>query len=133
MPAILILSIITFRHSGNLKNRVNFWQNAVRTSPHSFVAHINRGQAYRLDGFFDKAGQETLKAIELAPEKPVGYNVLGSLYMEKNMFKEAEIEFKKTLAIDPLYADARHNLGIAYFKQGKLKELKELLKNPPSE
>jgi Tfp pilus assembly protein PilF len=42
--------------------------------------------------------------------------------MKKGMFREAEAQFKKTIAVFPFYDNAYLELGVAYYKQGKARE-----------
>ncbi|MFH1710092.1 MAG: tetratricopeptide repeat protein [bacterium] len=122
MLVIVIFSFLTFAHLDNFKNRISFWENAVRTSPHHPMAHRNLGAMYYLDGTPDKAELEYKKALELNPSEPMAHNNLGLIYMNKNRFTESQNEFIKELAVNPLYDNAHYNLGLLYFKQGRSKE-----------
>jgi tetratricopeptide (TPR) repeat protein len=119
---LVLLTIITFNHSKNFKNRLNFWENAVKTSPHSSLAHRNLGTMYYLEEQPDKAESKYKKSLELNPQEPMVHNNLGLVYMKKNMFKKAEEEFRKELAINPSNNNVRFNLRLLYYKQNKLKD-----------
>lgn len=125
---IFAFAAITFIHSNNFKNRLNFWKNAARTSPHSPLAHRNLGAMYYLDGLLDEAESEYTKSLELNQEEKMAHNNLGLVYMDRGMFKEAEEEYKKELSINPDYDNAHFNLGLLYHKQGKLKAAESLWK-----
>lgn len=125
---IISFSAMTFIHSGDFKNRMNFWESAVRTSSHHPLAHRNLGAMYYLDGFPEKAEVEYKKALELNPSEPMAHNNLGVIYMNQNRFKEAEQEFQKELKINSYYDDAYFNYGLLCAKQGRLKEAAALWK-----
>jgi protein O-mannosyl-transferase len=116
----LILSILTFMtliHIGDFRDRISFYESAVRTAPHSPLAHKNLGAMYYLDGSMDKAEFETKKAIAINPSEPLAHNNLGLVYMNKGMFKRAEYELLKEISINPNYADVYYNLSLLYAKQ----------------
>jgi Tfp pilus assembly protein PilF len=116
---IIAFSAMTFIHCRDFKNRLNFWESAVRTSPHHPLAHRNLGAMYYLEGNVDKAEPEYRKALELNPYEPMAHNNLGLIYMNKNRFKEAEQEFIKELKINPFYDNAYFNYGLLCARQGR--------------
>jgi tetratricopeptide (TPR) repeat protein len=68
------------------------------------------------------------QAITVNPKIPMAHNNLGIIYMNKNMDKLAEAEFRKELDNNPTYDKALFNLGMIYSKQGRGKEAEELWK-----
>ena len=50
-------------------------------------------------------------------------NNLGLLYLDKGLLDDAVRELKRALIIDPRYARARLNLGVALMRQNKLDEV----------
>jgi hypothetical protein len=66
--------------------------------------------------------------IAKKPDNPRGYNMVGSYYLTRVRPFEALPYFRKALAVDPAYAEARSNLGSALIQSGQLDEgLNELL------
>jgi len=61
-------------------------------------------------------------AVRKSPEKHRPYNNLGSAYIRKGNFSEAEPLFRKTLALNPSYPNAYYNLGSIAMKEGRKKE-----------
>jgi tetratricopeptide (TPR) repeat protein len=116
---IIAFSAMTFIHCRDFKNRANFWESAVKTSPHHPLAHRNLGAMYYLDGNLDKAEPEYKKALELNPYEPMAHNNLALIYMRKNRLKEAEQEFTKELKINPYYDNAYFNYGLLCARQGR--------------
>lgn len=59
--------------------------------------------------------------INASSEKnPIAHNGLGIAYYEKGMLDEAIMEYKKSLSMNPDYADVHLNLGNAYYGKGEL-------------
>ena len=76
-----------------------------------------------------------LKAHELNPAAFGPPNNIGNIYYTMRRPAEAIGWWKKAVAINPERADARLNLGIAYYNLGRIKEsseqLEEVLKRDP--
>jgi len=116
---LIVFSCITFAHSQVFRNRKVFWESAVKTAPHSSLAHGNVGVIYYLEGQADRAEKEYLKSLELNPLQSRPHINLGIIYMEKNNFLEAEREFKTAIRINPQLDMAYYHLGLLYHKWGK--------------
>ncbi|MFH0771624.1 MAG: tetratricopeptide repeat protein [Candidatus Omnitrophota bacterium] len=123
---LLFFSGITFTYSENYRDRIKFWNNAVKTSPQSPLAHKNLGAMYYLDGLMDKAETEYKKSLQLNPMEPMVHNNLGLIYAKRGKLNEAEAEYKKEITINPEYDDVYFNLGLLYYGQGKTKEAERL-------
>ncbi len=74
------------------------------------VADINLKQ-------FSKAEQDINKAIEVAPQSPVGYVQLGNLRLLQKQFNPAAKAFQKALDVDPKNSDALGGLMNTYLVQ----------------
>ena len=48
--------------------------------------------------------------------------VRAEKYFADNQFKEAIIEYKNVLQVEPKHAKARHKLGLAYLRTGQFRE-----------
>src|SRR5271165_6214115 len=46
----------------------------------------------------------------------------GLSYVDKKQYDAAVIQFKKALQVDPKYADAHYQLGMAYLRQQRVRE-----------
>jgi Tfp pilus assembly protein PilF len=62
------------------------------------------------------------EAVQLDPEAPAYHNALGVLLLDLRKPAEAEAEFRKATGLDPNYAEAEHNLGLAFAEQGRYDE-----------
>jgi Flp pilus assembly protein TadD len=56
--------------------------------------------------------------VQKSPENARAYNNLGYLMMEKGQSEKAAGYFARALQLRPGYADARNNLGVAYYNLG---------------
>lgn len=117
---IIALSIITLSRSGDFKNRMSFWQSAVRTSPSSPLANRNMGAMLQLDGLNNLALPYYEEALKLNPTEEMVYNNLGLIYMNNGSFGKAEEAFLKELEHNPDYDVGLYNLGLLYYKQNRV-------------
>jgi len=110
-------SVITIVHSTRFKERLVFWESAVKQAPHSPLAHRNLGAMYYFDGNAAAAETEYKMALTLNPAEPMAHSNLGAIYMERNLLTEAESEFKAELQINPQFDRALFNLGLLYYQK----------------
>jgi len=123
---IFYFSFKTFVYAEDFRDRLNFYESAVRSSPSLPLAHRNLGAMYYLDGRIQKAEQEFKEALKINPYEPMANNNLGLIYMSKARFSEAEEAFLRELSFNPDYDDANFNLGLLYYQQGRIKEARQL-------
>ena len=125
---LLAFSAVTWRHIANFRDRLSFWRNAARTSPHLPLAHRNLGAMYYLDGLIEPAEAEYKIAIALNPMEPMVHSNLGLIYMNKNMPAEAEREMRSEIAVNPGYENGYFNLGLLCYRTGRAEEAAALWK-----
>ena len=92
------------------------------------LSHPNVVELEDLKILFNKENYDLLEIktkslIQKYPNVPILYNILGVSQSSRNMFKEAIVNFKKAIKLNPKLLDAYNNLGIA------LKNCGELLKS----
>ena len=56
--------------------------------------------------------------VKKAPTKARAYQYLGLAYHDIQDFTGAILQYKKSLALDPLQPDVHNNIGISYFYKG---------------
>lgn len=122
------------------------YRSALRLDPSLNFAHFNIARIYASRGNLDLAAQEVLKSlpeINPSPGKEAGYlevivsytksskafqsgvifyNDLGLKFASRNLLDGAIAAFRRTIDLDPLYADAHFNLGLAFWKKGSERE-----------
>src|SRR5204862_7132622 len=88
-------------------------QRAIALSPNYAGAHhwIGDGPLAGL-ARFDEGIAEGRRSIELDPLSAINLIDLGATYMYAHRFKEAEVEFKKALEIDPDFDYAHWIYGV---------------------
>ena len=108
---VLLLAGITFIHLDNFRDRIAFWENAARNSPHYSLAQRTLGEMYYLDGRLKDSAPQYKKALALNPDEPLAHGTLGLIYEKEGDLKEAEQEYRDELATKPKY-----DLGPLYAK-----------------
>jgi len=93
-------------------------------SPRQTVAleKINAGLAFQNQGQFNEAIACLQEAIQLSPELPAAYYILGSLLQRQGQIDEAIDLYKKLLEMNPYHSDAHNILGSAYQEKVQLDE-----------
>jgi len=114
---IILLAVLSFRHSAVFSDRLSFWQAAVNGSPHSPLAQKNLGTMYYLNGNNIKAEEYYGRALSLNGRETLVHNNLGVIYLNRHQYDEAEAEFNRELSINPNYDKALFNLGDLAYRQ----------------
>ena len=113
---------VTCKRNYDWKDGLWLWSKTTLTSPNSFRAHINLGNAYEKKGLNTAAFEEYQKALSIDPNDADIYNNLGIYYNKINLFDDAIQHFIKCLNINPKHPRAYNNLGIVFTKQRQLDE-----------
>lgn len=121
-----IYSVITFIHIDVFKNRISFWENAVKNSPDHPLVRKNLGAMYYLDGNYDEALTQWDKSLELYPSEPMVHNNLGLIYVSKGEYQKAEDEYLKEISINPQYGNVYFNYGLLLYKIGDFGKMEEM-------
>ena len=58
--------------------------------------------------------------IERGPSAPLPHNMLGNVYLSRNLTDRAIEQYRRALSLDPNFAEAQNNLGVAYLSKGQL-------------
>jgi tetratricopeptide (TPR) repeat protein len=79
-----------------------------------------RGTAHAFRGDADDARREFSLAVELDPRHFRALTNLGNSSLEAGDYDEAIACYQRALAVNDEFANAHHNLGVAYRRQGKV-------------
>lgn len=111
----------TINRNGDWSNPIRLYKHDLKYEPKSFLLHNNLGVEYFRRGIMDKAKEEFLKSIEVAPGNgyDVAHNNIGVIYENEGKIKEAILNYKKSISINN-YQLAYSNLGRIYLKLGLL-------------
>src|SRR5262249_34200965 len=100
---------------GRSAEAVGYCRAALAIRPKSPVLWVALGGGLsRVPGQADRAGEAYQRAVDSDPNYPNGGNVLGAHYLRRGDFAQAIPLIQRSLRLDPRYADAHRNLGLAY-------------------
>ena len=103
---------------------LNFQKVLVR-EPQNALARINLGYICLKKGIFGEAIEHLSRAIRLDNDKKAtlyAHFYLGLVYLERDMYEDAQTFFQKTLALGPNLIEAYFELGRAYWRNGQRAE-----------
>lgn len=84
------------------------------------------GEAWFRIGDFDSAFEATRKCLELSPDYPDLHNLMGSIYLEKKMCRQAAESFRRAISLNLYFGEPYVNLVRAYLLNSILKQDYEL-------
>jgi len=108
--------------SGNPTFAIESLDKAVKLRPRNLSVYFYRGLAYDESGDPSRAVKDYLESLDRA--KTVGMDSaelrmnLGNSYMKLNFFKDAIVEYKKAIVIDPSNGAAHLQLGRVQLTNG---------------
>lgn len=110
---------------------LNFQKVLVR-EPQNALARINVGYICLKKRIFGEAIEHLSRAIRLDNDKKAtlyAHFYLGLVYLERDMFEDAQTFFQKTLALGPNLIEAYYELGRAFWFNGQRDEAMETWKS----
>ena len=106
---------------------LNF-QKVLMRQPANTLARINVGYICLRKGIFGEAIEHLSKAIRLDNDRKASlyaHFYLGLVYLEREMFEDAQTFFRKTLALGPNLTEAHYELGRAHWFNGEQSEARQ--------
>jgi tetratricopeptide (TPR) repeat protein len=94
------------------------FQKVLMREPQNALARINVGYICLKKGIFGEAIEHLSKAIRIGNDKKAtlyAHFYLGLVYLEREMYEDAETFFQKTLALGPNLIEAYFELGRTYW------------------
>ncbi len=93
---------------------------AIRLAPKNPEYHLLLGTFYLYDKDYPLAERETLRALELDPNRAEAHNNLGMIYINQGRLSDAAVQFRKALAnlAYPNPEFAANNLGSVEYQLG---------------
>lgn len=98
------------------------FQKVLMREPANSLARINVGYICLKKGIFGEAIEHLSKAIRMANDKKAtlyAHYYLGLVYLEREMYEDAESFFRKTLELGPNLIEAYYQLGRAQWFAGE--------------
>ena len=106
---------------------MNF-QKVLMREPSNALARINVGYICLKKGIFGEAIEHLSKAIRLDNDKKAtlyAHFYLGLVYLEREMYEDAQVFFQKTLALGPNLIEAYYELGRAFWFNEQVGQARE--------
>ena len=98
-------------------------EKALELDPGLAEAHAAKGSIlHHADYNWRAAEAEYKRAIELKPNYPTAHQWYAHLLVLRGRFAEAETEITIAVKLDPLSVIMNHNMGAAYYYQGRFDE-----------
>ena len=106
----------TYIEEGDTANYITTMREGLKLFPKEPYYSVNLINTYIVQNKYDEARAFLTQAIELNPENPQLYDVMGKLYEESNE-EEAIKWFSKALEVDPNYVESLCNIGRIYYNK----------------
>jgi tetratricopeptide (TPR) repeat protein len=104
------------------------FQKVLMREPQNALARINVGYICLKKKIFGEAIEHLSRAIRLNNDKKAtlyAHFYLGLVYLERDMFEDAQTFFQKTIALGPNLIEAYYELGRAFWFNGQRDEAEE--------
>jgi tetratricopeptide (TPR) repeat protein len=112
----------------NYDDALNTFQQVLVREPANSLARINVGYICLKKQIFGEAIEHLSKAIRLDNDKKAtlyAHFYLGLVYLEREMFEDAQTFFEKTIRLGPNLIEAYYELGRAQWFAGDLDDAKQ--------
>ncbi|RMF36186.1 MAG: hypothetical protein D6747_00945 [Chlorobiota bacterium] len=120
---IAVFGGIAWQRTESFRDRIRFWEEAVRTSPHSAYARMMLGARYYLDKINPRKveGERLLwEAYRMdSTQKYINYYI-GNLYWDRNDFVRAAEHYRREVAKIPRWPELYFRLARCMFEEKKL-------------
>lgn len=95
----------------------------------SYLSLFAEGRLLCLENQFEEAEKVLQKAINLSPEEPSAYYLLGIVYASQSLFDMAIGKFEKAIALAEKNSDANmyFNLGVCYYRNRRFQLAQDAL------
>jgi hypothetical protein len=113
LALVLWLGFLAYTTSQRIpvwQNTLDFWRDAVRKAPSSYVANAGMASGYDATGEFEEARRYYFRALEIQPGNADILNDIGATYATQKRWPEAGDFFRRALRINPGHGAARRNL-----------------------
>ena len=120
---------IAYRYemAGQYPQQLDALQKVIAAKPDMGFAHLRLGDTYNKLGKREEALKSFLAAKKYLPNNPMLYNNLGWTYGQVGQVKEQIAALRQAIALRPIFATARLNLGLVLLRQGDRKGAEEQL------
>lgn len=106
--------------SGDIKQAIVSFDEAIKCDPKFYEAHINLAKAYLANGEPDTALERLEVTAAEFPGHSNTYSMKAECYRRKDLPQEAIEEYRKAIRLDPNNCEARFQLAFLYTNRGEL-------------
>lgn len=124
---IIFFGVYTFNYISVFSGRLQFWTEAVNSSPNSVLANSGMGSCYISINDLTNAEKFLLQANEINPNEKFINNNLGYVYIERGELDRAEIFVNREIELNPSNSKAYLNLALINLKRENFPKAEELL------
>ena len=108
-----------YDRTGRPEAAIPLFKKALEIRPNDAMVYTNLGVAYDRLGQLDSAVAAQTRSVELMPT-PLGYTNLANVLEKQGNFEASAAYCRKALEMDPGYALAHNNLGVALYRLGQM-------------
>lgn len=110
------------------RDPITFYSRSLKQSPDNIPMRHNLAMAYQDKGDLDLSVNEYIYIISRTNIYPQTRHNLGNAYKNLGKYKEAEVEYRKALEIDPKFYFTYNELADLYQKTGEKEKLDKIIK-----
>ena len=107
---------------------LTWFQRVLMREPQNALARINVGYISLKKRNFSEAIEHLSRAVRMSTDRKAtlyAHFYLGLVYLERDMFEDAQTFFHKTIALGPNLIEAYYELGRAFWFNGQQEEAKQ--------
>jgi Tfp pilus assembly protein PilF len=108
---------VTAAREGQLSRAVELWTVTLRADPKCYAAYVNRGTAYIKSGHVMHGIRDWHAAGKYAPL--FAYAYCSDDFIDQAVASRAELNYAKSLELDPDHVTSVTMMGVAYLDLGK--------------
>jgi tetratricopeptide (TPR) repeat protein len=122
---LCVMGILTWRQCGMYADAETLYRQTLARNPACWMAACNLADELIQKGKIEEAASYCRKALELGSDNPEPHLALGYILLENGQVPraipqfEAALEMATRLDMRAVAAKAHHNLGVAFFREGK--------------
>lgn len=107
---------LLFEHQ-DISGSIPWFEEALKRDPHDPVTHLKMGKLFIYTKEYTAAFQRINKVLRDDVYNPQAYYLKGIAYKDMGRTNEALSSFQTAIQVDPLFRDARIQLGLMYSKK----------------
>jgi tetratricopeptide (TPR) repeat protein len=124
--AVLVLCVaLTAGQIPQWRDTATLARHATRVTQGNYVAHAQLAAALTLEGRYDEALTECVKALKFRPTYAEAHNTMAMIHTRQGQFEKAMAAYHEAIRCDATYPDAHHGLAELHFRQGQWAEAEQ--------